>query len=178
MVRYGCILYGKDCSGHIDRVLTELDTRGNYEVPKGGAELSPRVDNEWQCLRREVWEAAGVWSNWRAEGSYHWVNERGFDMPAPLFGRDNAYLVTEISASDFEDPSCTTRRWLSEREAQELAFARSGEVDHGMTDYQMVAWLANKAVSPRARAQVYDDQSALREAAVHPSTVIAADAGQ
>ena len=63
-----------------------------------------------------------MWIGWRVEGSYCWVSERGFRMMRrPQFGRENAYLVTEKSAADVEKSDWPRRRWLSEREAQDLA---------------------------------------------------------
>ena len=59
-------------------------------------------------------------------------------MRRPQFGRENAYLVTEKSAADVEKSDWPRRRWLSEREAQDLAYVSPRSVGFRVDQFRMV----------------------------------------
>ena len=94
--------------------------RAQWELPKGGAELSTarcstgRVDSTpFATARCELWEEAGVWLAWRPEGTYAWLTAQGRLLPnGPAEGR-SAFVCTELRPEEDCVDVHPARSWMT-----------------------------------------------------------------
>ena len=115
----------------------EWDTkRGNWELPKGGAELTkPRfstgcVDSSpFATARAELWEETNIWLGWRDWGSFHWLDAKGEVLWDGFLGNENGRLYTEIEKKDNTGIADSRVQWLSLEEYRKVPERRNDHVD-------------------------------------------------
>ena len=73
--------------------------RKAWELPKGGVQPS-RDTSPYATARRELWEEAGVWLQWRERGTSTWASPKGDVLGEAPSADKHAWLVTDVLPYD------------------------------------------------------------------------------
>ena len=86
--------------------------------------------------RRELWEEAGLWLEWRQRGEFHWVSRDAVPLIQGPGPHQSAFLVTQLQEGDREVDHLR-RAWMTLEECAAQGLRR----DHLQLLRELDGWV-------------------------------------